>query len=67
MRIVFMLRELGIGGAERLAIDAALALKRNGHEVRLLVPRHSSAQAFPETCDQTIEVKGQQAEVAFAA
>ena len=45
LRITFLHPGLGIGGAERLVIDAALGLQERGHRVRLVTahysPRHS--------------------------
>ncbi len=32
-RVVFLHPDLGIGGAERLVVDAALALQSKGHQV----------------------------------
>ena len=32
-RVVFVHPDLGIGGAERLVVDAALALQQRGHKV----------------------------------
>jgi hypothetical protein len=32
-RVVFLHPDLGIGGAERLVVDAALALQAKGHQV----------------------------------
>lgn len=34
MRVTFLHPDLGIGGAERLIVDAALALQRKGHQIR---------------------------------
>ena len=33
MRIAFLHPDLGIGGAERLVVDAAVALQQQGHDV----------------------------------
>ena len=33
MKIAFLHPDLGIGGAERLVVDAAVALKQKGHDV----------------------------------
>ena len=35
VRVAFIHPDLGIGGAERLVIDAAMALRSRGHEVEL--------------------------------
>jgi alpha-1,3/alpha-1,6-mannosyltransferase len=34
-RVVFLHPDLGIGGAERLVVDAALALQTKGHQVKI--------------------------------
>jgi alpha-1,3/alpha-1,6-mannosyltransferase len=48
MRIAFLHPELGIGGAERLMLEAARALQEAGHEVAFLTarmhPEHSVAE-----------------------
>lgn len=48
--------ELGLGGAERLMVDAAAALAQRGHRVRILTTRHPRA-SFPETNDGSIPVE----------
>ena len=40
VRIVFIHPDLGIGGAERLIIDAALALKSKNHNVNIVTSHH---------------------------
>lgn len=35
MKIAFLHPDLGIGGAERLVVDAAVALQQQGHEVSM--------------------------------
>lgn len=37
LRIAFLHPDLGIGGAERLIVDAAVALKQRGHDVTMLL------------------------------
>lgn len=39
------------GGAERLVVDAALALKRRGHEVDIYTSHHDVNHCFEETRD----------------
>lgn len=56
VRIVFLHPDLGIGGAERLVIDAALALKSKGHHVSFITPHHSKNHCFQETSDGTFSV-----------
>jgi hypothetical protein len=41
--------DLGLGGAERLIVDAATALQRKGHRVTVFTSHHDKAHAFPET------------------
>ena len=56
MRVVFLHPDLGIGGAERLVCDAALALKSKGHRVSFLTTYHNPEHCFPETRDGTFPV-----------
>lgn len=55
-RITFLHPDLGIGGAERLVVDAALALKKKGHEVNFVTTHHDPEHCFSETKDGTISV-----------
>ncbi|CAD5123722.1 unnamed protein product [Dimorphilus gyrociliatus] len=54
--VVFLHPDLGIGGAERAMIDAALALKGRGHNVQFLTSHHSTTHCFEETRDGTLKV-----------
>lgn len=56
VRVTFLHPDLGIGGAERLVVDAALALKNKGHEVNFVTSHHDPAHCFTETRDGTIPV-----------
>eukprot|EP00299_Pterocystis_sp_00344_P010400 c4638_g1_i1.p1 GENE.c4638_g1_i1~~c4638_g1_i1.p1 ORF type:complete len:211 (-),score=38.24 c4638_g1_i1:124-732(-) len=56
MRVAFVHPNLGIGGAERLVVDAALALLERGHTVHIFTAHHDPSHAFPETTDGTIPV-----------
>lgn len=56
VKVVFVHPDLGIGGAERAVVDAALALKSRGHEVRFLTAHHDSSHCFQETRNGTLEV-----------
>ncbi|ODN80447.1 hypothetical protein L202_02687 [Cryptococcus amylolentus CBS 6039] len=56
MRIAFIHPDLGIGGAERLVVDAAVSLQRLGHEVVMFTSRHDPARCFIETKDGTLPV-----------
>ncbi len=49
MRIAFIHPDLGIGGAERLIVDAAIALQAKGHEVVLYTSHHDPHHCFVET------------------
>ncbi|XP_037820830.1 alpha-1,3/1,6-mannosyltransferase ALG2 [Lucilia sericata] len=57
VRVLFLHPDLGIGGAERLVVDAALALKGCGHEVSFLTNHHDPNHCFEETRDGTLKVK----------
>ncbi|WAQ89239.1 hypothetical protein PtA15_10A663 [Puccinia triticina] len=57
LRIAFIHPDLGIGGAERLVVDAAIALSRLGHAVTIYTSSHQPERAFAETTDGTIPVK----------
>ncbi len=49
VRVVFLHPDLGIGGAERLVVDAGLALQSRGHEVDFVTAHHDDAHCFSET------------------
>lgn len=57
VRVLFLHPDLGIGGAERLVVDAALALKIRGHEVSFLTNHHDPGHCFKETSDGTLQVR----------
>ncbi|KAK0069644.1 alpha-1 3/1 6-mannosyltransferase ALG2 [Biomphalaria pfeifferi] len=54
--ITFIHPDLGIGGAERAVIDAALALKSRGHSVQFITSHHDLSHCFQETKDGTLKV-----------
>ncbi|XP_023215525.1 alpha-1,3/1,6-mannosyltransferase ALG2-like [Centruroides sculpturatus] len=56
MKVVFLHPDLGIGGAERLVVDAAIALKSKGHSVKFVTAHHDPTHAFAETTDGSLEV-----------
>lgn len=56
VRVAFVHPDLGIGGAERLVVDAALALKSKGHNVELFTAHHDPEHCFSETNDGTLKV-----------
>uniref|UniRef100_A0A1B6GV57 Alpha-1,3/1,6-mannosyltransferase ALG2 n=1 Tax=Cuerna arida TaxID=1464854 RepID=A0A1B6GV57_9HEMI len=47
--IIFLHPDLGIGGAERLVVDAALALIAKGHIVNFVTTHHDLSHCFEET------------------
>jgi hypothetical protein len=49
MKITFIHPDLGLGGAERLIVDAACALLQAGHDVHILTAHHDAARSFDET------------------
>lgn len=56
VKVLFVHPDLGIGGAERLVVDAALALQNKGYTVRMLTNHHDPSHCFEETKDGTLEV-----------
>lgn len=55
-KIIFLHPDLGIGGAERLVVDAALAFKKKGHDVSFYTNHHDPSHCFAETRDGTFPV-----------
>lgn len=51
MHVTIIHPDLGIGGAERLVVDAAIAMKRNGHRVQFVTNNYSPQHAFSETTE----------------
>lgn len=49
--IVFVHPDLGIGGAERLVIDAAVGLQAIGHKVTIFTSHRDPAHCFEEARD----------------
>ncbi|KAI0781471.1 mannosyltransferase [Trametes elegans] len=56
LRIAFIHPDLGIGGAERLVVDAALGLQKLGHSVDIYTSHHDPGHCFDETRDGTLRV-----------
>ncbi|KAI1791532.1 mannosyltransferase [Ganoderma leucocontextum] len=56
LRIAFIHPDLGIGGAERLVVDAALGLQKLGHSVDIYTSHHDPGHCFEETRDGTLRV-----------
>ena len=49
MRVAFLHPDLGLGGAERLVVDAAIALVERGHTVHMYTSHYEAERAFDET------------------
>ncbi|KAK5714714.1 Alpha-1,3-mannosyltransferase-like protein [Elasticomyces elasticus] len=56
-RIVFVHPDLGIGGAERLVIDAAVGLQSLGHKVTIFTSHRDKNHCFEEARDGTLDVR----------
>jgi alpha-1,3/alpha-1,6-mannosyltransferase len=56
LRVAFIHPDLGIGGAERLVVDAALGLQSLGHTVDIYTSHHDPNHCFDETRDGTLRV-----------
>lgn len=56
VKIIFLHPDLGIGGAERLVVDAGLAFKKNGNEVSFYTNHHDPTHCFAETRNGTFPV-----------
>lgn len=57
MQIAFVHPDLGIGGAERLVLDAAVGLQALGHDIVIYTSYRDKDHCFPEARDGTIEVR----------
>jgi len=49
LNIAFVHPDLGIGGAERLVVDSAMALKNSGHQITMYTSHHDKTHCFKET------------------
>ncbi|XP_034553562.1 alpha-1,3/1,6-mannosyltransferase ALG2 [Notolabrus celidotus] len=56
VRVVFLHPDLGIGGAERLVVDAAVALKSQGCSVQIWTAHYDPSHCFSETLDPDLPV-----------
>mmetsp|Transcript_3905 Transcript_3905/g.24707 ORF Transcript_3905/g.24707 Transcript_3905/m.24707 type:complete len:419 (-) Transcript_3905:985-2241(-) len=56
MRVSFCHLDLGLGGAERWLVDAAMEAKRHGHDVKVYTGRRDPKHCFVETRDGTVDV-----------
>lgn len=57
MCVAFLHPDLGIGGAERLVVDAAVSLQQRGHSVVIHTAHHDPSRCFEETRDGTLTVR----------
>ncbi|KAF4589884.1 alpha-1,3-mannosyltransferase alg-2 [Ophiocordyceps camponoti-floridani] len=55
--LVFFHPDLGIGGAERLIVDAAVGLQDQGHRVVIFTSRCDADHCFEECRDGTLDVR----------
>ncbi|KAJ4368143.1 Alpha-1,3-mannosyltransferase-like protein [Neocucurbitaria cava] len=55
--IVFFHPDLGIGGAERLVVDAAVGLQNRGHKVTIFTSHCDPRHCFDEARDGTLDVR----------
>ncbi|MCJ1472514.1 Alpha-1,3-mannosyltransferase-like protein [Lambiella insularis] len=55
--VVFFHPDLGIGGAERLVIDAAVGLQELGHKVTIFTSHRDISHCFDEARDGTLDVR----------
>ena len=56
VKVAFIHPDLGIGGAERLVVDAAIALKNKGHDVSIITAHHDPNHCFEETRNGDLSV-----------
>lgn len=55
--VIIIHPDLGIGGAERLIIDVALALQNRGHQVTIYTSHRDESHCFEEARDGTLDVR----------
>jgi len=56
LRIAFVHPNLGLGGAERLVVDAARSLEAKGHQTTIFTARYDPDDAFEETRELDVRV-----------
>jgi len=49
LRVWLLHPDLGLGGAEKLVVNAALSLQARGHQVKIITAHHDPARCFSET------------------
>ncbi|CAN1794624.1 Alpha-1,3/1,6-mannosyltransferase ALG2 [Linum perenne] len=54
LNIAILHPDLGIGGAERLVVDAAVELASQGHKVHIFTAHHDKNRCFEETVDLNV-------------
>jgi alpha-1,3/alpha-1,6-mannosyltransferase len=57
LQVAFVHPDLGIGGAERLVVDAAVGLVGKGVKVVMYTSHHDPSHSFAETNDGTLDVR----------
>jgi alpha-1,3/alpha-1,6-mannosyltransferase len=57
LRIAFIHPELGMGGAERLVLDAAVCLQELGHQVTIFTTRRERSACFKEARDGSLDIR----------
>ncbi|RWA11568.1 hypothetical protein EKO27_g3545 [Xylaria grammica] len=55
--IAFLHPDLGIGGAERLVVDAAVGLQKRGHKVVIFTSHCDPGHCFDEARDGTLDIR----------
>ncbi|KAJ6547195.1 mannosyltransferase [Mycena capillaripes] len=56
LKVAFIHPDLGIGGAERLVVDAAIGLQALGHSLVIYTSHHNPKHCFDETRNGQLEV-----------
>ena len=57
LRIGFVHPQLGVGGSERLVLDAASCLQQAGHRVTIFTSRHDREDSLHDARDGSVEVR----------
>lgn len=63
LRVAFVHPDLGIGGAERLVVDAAVSLQERGHDVCVVTSHFDPSHAFEPTRNGTLRVVHAQTQI----